>query len=789
MSPPLASSGFTSQAYIAPSATSAITLASIRYGPILPDEIVLDTAAFSVCATDVKVASGAFAHCKPPLILGHECAGTVVAVGANVAGLHVGDKVVLSYASCGGCEMCTAGENAYCYELGRLNFEGRVVGAVVDEDCGGGGGGAGGGGGGDKGIKGLFFGQSSMGRRIVARASSAVKLSSETSDREMCLYASLGCGIQTGAGAIFNVAKPRPGSALCIFGAGSVGLAACLAAKLSMPAKLVLVDKSPEKLAVLPACVKAAATDLVDSSDFAAGRESEEHFVERLKGLTTGGRGFDYALDCVGRGDLVKVGHLALKAKGTIITVGGSPDVALQVTSSQHLVRGITYRGTHQGDSVPRVSIPLMIDLWKQGKFPFDELLTFYSFDELHKALRDLRAGCVIKPVLLSNKRPTRAVRDAAAPSEHRFVEIYRVIIGMELAAATMAIFLDEPTSGPDATAPGSIMRGFKAIARLGISRMGSSCTKDQSRKCEPSSRSSALASPGLPNVGDVVTDIITGNGRSYRAKWDVSKDALVAHWSALRLATWRILSGAATALPSPEARPGTPSGTDDRNRDSSSSNNNPTAARGSNNLEVNKPRHLRRNNDQLKKRGALRRKQAWLCLKRAMLQQYRDLPLLAFQLVLAALAVIVLELAKKAKGRGLVSSPPTPSSVRVFSEETLRGRGRPLAPSLAYFVVRSVSVLPPGVGAAAGDHDLLIVGILSGAAPPLRTANSWNLEWLWRASPDVWPTEIYWGQLVKPSQHIYDVHALSELIGFALDRLGEEPAFIGLFAGKKMRI
>ncbi|KXX79317.1 Geraniol dehydrogenase [Madurella mycetomatis] len=422
MSPPRPSSGFTSEAYIAPSPTSPITFASIRYGPIRPDEIVLDTAAFSVCATDVKVASGAFAYCKPPLILGHECAGTVVEVGVDVADLRVGDKVVLSYASCGGCEMCVAGENAYCYELVRLNFEGRVVGTVVDGDCARGaadGGGDGNGGGGLSegegncavgeqklaGIKGLFFGQSCMGRRIVARACSAVKLSPETSEQQMCLYAALGCGIQTGVGAILNVAKPDSSSAVCIFGAGSVGLAACLAARLSLPAKLVLVDKSPEKLAMLPACVKAAATDLVDSSGFATGREGEERLVKRLKDLTAGGRGFDYVLDCVGRGDLVKIGHLALRAKGTIITVGGSPDMALQVTSSQHLVRGITYRGTHQGDSVPRVSIPFMIDLWKQGKFPFDELLTFYSFDELDIALRDLRAGCVIKPVVLSNRK------------------------------------------------------------------------------------------------------------------------------------------------------------------------------------------------------------------------------------------------------------------------------------------------------------------------------------------------------------------------------------------------
>ena len=135
-----------------------------------------------------------------------------------------------------------------------------------------------------------------------------------------------------------NVARPGPNSSICIFGAGSVGLAAALAARLTCPRRLVVVDNSSVKLGMLPGCVKSAVTDLVDSS----GLGGEEELVERLRGLTEGGVGFDYVLDCVGRGALVKAGHLALRARGTLITVGGSPDMALQVTLSQHLMRGIT---------------------------------------------------------------------------------------------------------------------------------------------------------------------------------------------------------------------------------------------------------------------------------------------------------------------------------------------------------------------------------------------------------------------------------------------------------------
>ncbi|KAK4185627.1 hypothetical protein QBC35DRAFT_503199 [Podospora australis] len=248
-------------------------------------------------------------------------------------------------------------------------------------------------------IKGHFFGQSSMGRRIVARANCAVKMPNDTTDEELRLFAALGCGIQTGVGAILNVAKPKTGSSICIFGAGSVGLAACFAAALTFPSKLVVVDNSPVKLGMLPESVKTVVSDLVDSSTAIRG---EEELVATLKALSPGGHGFDFVFDCVGRGDLVKAGHLVLRSRGTVISVAGSTDMALQVTLSQHLGRGITYRGTHQGDSVPSVSIPLMIDLWRQGNFPFDHLVRFYEFDELHEAWQDLKAGKVIKPVLVN---------------------------------------------------------------------------------------------------------------------------------------------------------------------------------------------------------------------------------------------------------------------------------------------------------------------------------------------------------------------------------------------------
>ncbi|KAK0721276.1 chaperonin 10-like protein [Apiosordaria backusii] len=385
--------GFTSEAYISLSETSPITLAQIKYGPIAPDEVVVKTAAVSICATDLKAAAGKFLDLKPPLILGHEASGTVLEAGKDVHDLAPGDKVVLSYASCKNCDECISGGNAYCHSLRELNFtgtrkDGTLAGAVLGDD------------GKVVQIKGHFFGQSSMGRVIVARASCAVKLPPTTTAEEMKLFASLGCGIQTGAGAIWNVARPSPGSSICIFGAGSVGLAACLAARLGSPSRLVMVDNSKAKLEMLPACVRDAVTELVDSGEI----QDEGDFVARLKALTPDGLGFDFVLDCVGRGELVRMGHSALRSRGMVITVGGSTDTALQVPLSQHLARGITYRGTHQGDSVPSVAIPLMVDLWRQGKFKFEQLLAFYPFEDFDQAVKDLRGGRIVKAVLINDR-------------------------------------------------------------------------------------------------------------------------------------------------------------------------------------------------------------------------------------------------------------------------------------------------------------------------------------------------------------------------------------------------
>lgn len=179
----------TTEAYVArPPAPP--TLETITYPPLTAHEVLVDIAAASICHTDVRAARGDF-FLVPPLIIGHEGAGHVRAVGPGVTYVQPGDAVVLAFASCLQCRRCQRGQNPYCEKLLPLNFSGtREDGEVAAK--------------GDTGdaVKGFFFGQSSMARVAMVREESCVKVGNGISPEVLRKAASLGCGLQTGAGAI-----------------------------------------------------------------------------------------------------------------------------------------------------------------------------------------------------------------------------------------------------------------------------------------------------------------------------------------------------------------------------------------------------------------------------------------------------------------------------------------------------------------------------------------------------------------------------------------------------------
>jgi len=192
-----------------------------------------------------------------------------------------------------------------------------------------------------------------------------------------------------------NVAQPPIGSNIVVFGGGAVGLSAILAAKVRAPASLILVDTSQTKLDTIPSDLLKDVT-VLNSSGLSHG-----DLVQKLKSFSSDGQGMDFALDCVGNERVVLAGCDALAKRGTIMTIGSTATTQAVFKTEKFLVWGLTYRGMHQGDSVPRVMIPEMIAQWRAGRFPFDQLLTQFKFEELKKSLEETHAGRVIKPLLV----------------------------------------------------------------------------------------------------------------------------------------------------------------------------------------------------------------------------------------------------------------------------------------------------------------------------------------------------------------------------------------------------
>lgn len=329
--------------------------------------------ATGLCHTDLGVASGGLPFPLPG-VLGHEGAGVVEAVGPDVSGVAPGDHVVLSFTSCGGCHNCRDGHPAYCATWLPLNLVGgrRADGtSTISRD--------------GAPLGGHFFGQSSFAERALVDERSLVKVDP---DVPLESIAPLGCGVQTGVGAVWNVLKPRAGSTLVVLGAGAVGLSAVMAAALTPAAKVIAVDKVGERLSL--------AEELGATHTVNAGEADIDDAIARL----TDGQGADGVIETTGSVAVLRKGADALAARGTLVVVGAPPfgtEVALDVNG---LLSGKRIVGLTLGDSETQTVIPALVQLVKEGRLPLHRLISTYPFTDIDQAVRDMSAGKTIKPVL-----------------------------------------------------------------------------------------------------------------------------------------------------------------------------------------------------------------------------------------------------------------------------------------------------------------------------------------------------------------------------------------------------
>lgn len=338
-----------------------------------PDEVLVRIVATGMCHTDLVIRDLVY-PVPLPIVLGHEGAGVVERVGDAVRKVSPGDHVVLSFMSCGRCARCVMGQPAYCEKGHPLCFGGtREDGSTAMRDTA------------SAPVHDHFFGQSSFGTYALANERSVVKV---PKDLPLERLGPLGCGIQTGAGAVMNAMKIGPGASFAAFGSGSVGLSAVMAAKIVGAAVIIAVDVIPSRLALAK---ELGATHTANPT--------ETDPVAAIRAATNGGA--DFALETTGLPAVVRLAVDALGTRGTCGIVGAAPiGTTASFDMGGLMSPGKSIRGIVQGDSVPELFIPQLIELHRQGRFPFDRLLKFYNFDDINQAAADSEAGVTVKPVL-----------------------------------------------------------------------------------------------------------------------------------------------------------------------------------------------------------------------------------------------------------------------------------------------------------------------------------------------------------------------------------------------------
>lgn len=339
------------------------------------DEVLVKIVATGVCHTDATVLDKS-TPVPYPAVLGHEGAGIVEKVGANVTTVQRGDHVVLGFTYCGHCDNCLEGNAGGCENMLPLNFGGKnkhgetPLHTENNQDVS------------------QFFGQSSFATYATVAEGNAIKVDK---DIDLRFLGPLGCGIMTGSGTVLNSLAPEPGSSFVVFGTGAVGLAGMMASKIAGCYPIIAVDIHDSRLELAK---ELGATHTINSK--------QEDVTARIIEIT--GKGAHYALETTGVPEVTLTGIRSLRVKGEIASVAvGKRDLTLNVFT-EIVGPAKTLKGVIEGDAVPQLIIPKLVQFFKNGQFPVDKLVKFYDFNQIEQAFADSKNGSTIKPILVLDK-------------------------------------------------------------------------------------------------------------------------------------------------------------------------------------------------------------------------------------------------------------------------------------------------------------------------------------------------------------------------------------------------
>lgn len=361
-------------AAVARAPSAALSIETLELEAPRADEVLVRIVATGLCHTDIAVRDQNIPT-PLPLVLGHEGAGIIEAVGADVTDLVQGDHVILGFAACRECNPCLDGEPNYCAHFMPLNFGGaRLDGSKALHDAHGP-------------VGSHFFGQSSFASHAVVQARNVIKVSK---DVPLAILGPLGCGLMTGAGTVLNTLDLRAGQSILVSAGGPVGLSGVMAARSVGAATIILSDPLESRRAM---AIELGATHAIDPT---AGPVDDQ-----VRAIVPGG--VDRVLDSSGIVPAIEAAARALGSRGRLAMVGvpKSFDATVSVPVIPMMGLGQSVHGVTEGDADPRDIIPRLIAMYLAGDYPFDRLITTYPIADINRAIDDQHAGRCIKAVLV----------------------------------------------------------------------------------------------------------------------------------------------------------------------------------------------------------------------------------------------------------------------------------------------------------------------------------------------------------------------------------------------------
>jgi aryl-alcohol dehydrogenase len=360
-------------AAITPGANQPFKVEPISVDAPKHGEVLIDIKAVGICHSDLVMVAGAFGT-RFPAVFGHEGAGIVEAVGDGVTKVAPGDKVLLTFNSCGECDRCRDDDPSYCLNFMAMNMAcARADGSSRLHQHG-------------ADLSDNFFGQSSFASKAIATERNLIKLDA---DADLATLAPLGCGIQTGAGAVLRSLDAKAGQSLVVIGGGSVGLSALLGGTVAGCSPIIVIEPQQARRDIAMSLGADHAID-PDAGDIV---EAVRAIVPAGADLVVDTSGFVPALSSA-------VNMIANKGKLGLVGLPGALDAALPVPIIQWLTQGGTVRGIVEGDSDPDVFLPELIAHHRAGNLPYDRFVKTYPFDQINEAIADAHSGAAIKVVL-----------------------------------------------------------------------------------------------------------------------------------------------------------------------------------------------------------------------------------------------------------------------------------------------------------------------------------------------------------------------------------------------------